>query len=226
MVHGNIRHKSYLYYLQLAWSRHYGVVFSPDVLWFTVLNELSTHIKDNAKDYATLFTSNTNGKTDICIPTSDAELIDLDVIKMELVKLIPTDVSPFLLKFSTSNEASQMAFNAVFADAMTPFYSYSMYMCGITKVLVLGEIEDWLRIREAIGSLAGILTKINTEYFAKVAHIVDTIIDSYSEPNKEFWKDIFRLDRCGSGGQVEVMALSHKIDQLSSFPNWYCDGTI
>ena len=185
-INGSVRHKNYLNYLEIAWGSHHGIVFSPDILWHIVLNEVSTHIKGNSELYRELFTANPSGKTEIRIPTNDTELIDLSVIVDKLTELIPSDVSPFLLKFSTSNAESQLAFNAAFADAMTPYYNYSMFCCGISKVKVLGEVEDWVSIKESLSKLVSILNKKGMKaYFNKVESLVDRIIGGYTKESKD-----------------------------------------
>lgn len=200
-INGEYRHKNYLQYLNKAWGSHYGVIVSPDILWFIILNEIATHIKENSNKYKNLFTTSDN-KVEIIIPTNDAQLIDLKLIEEELKKLVPTDISGYLLDFSTSTEASAMAFKAAFADAMTPYYNYSMYLCGIPKVKVLGVDSDWDKMLYSLDKLKEILD--NDKYFDKVSGAITIIKNNIDNNNTEFWSNIFKLKKCGSGHQYEV----------------------
>lgn len=136
-IDGQYSHKNYLNYLEMAWASHHGVVISPDILWHIISSELASHIKDNADFYAELFTTTPGQKQNIIIPTGDTELIDLLVIRDELIRRIPMDANLFLPKFSTTTLNSEFAFAASFADAMQVYYNYMMFCCGISKIKVL-----------------------------------------------------------------------------------------
>ena len=36
----DLYHRNYLEYLETCWGNHLGIVITPDILWYTVLNEL------------------------------------------------------------------------------------------------------------------------------------------------------------------------------------------
>jgi len=203
-IKGQYRHTNYLSYLQDCWANHYGIIVSPDIIWQLVLSEISGHIKDNSEAYRSLFTTSDN-KVKISVPTADPELIDLNLITKELRKLVPTDINIFIPEFTTTTSTSKLAFMATFADAMTPYYSYSMYLCGIPKVSIIGDKEDWDKISLNLNALKDILTEDNiTEYINRVIVVINNIISQYDEVDKDFIKDIFKLVNCGSGGQVQA----------------------
>jgi hypothetical protein len=198
-ITGTLRHQNYLEYLAAAWKNHRGIVVSPDLLWHIVLNETAQHIKANAEKYRDLFTKSTE-KVEIRVQTGDPELLPLPAIMAELEKLVPTSIALFRPEFSTSTDASRLAMMATFADAMSPFYNYSMYMCGIPKVKVLGTEQDWNRFLFSLNSLTNIIPTLMT-YYDRVSKRVREISD---ETSPEFWAKMFSLKRCGSGSQVEV----------------------
>jgi len=200
-VYGEFRHLNYLEYLSFAWKNHIGIVFTPDFLWQIFLTEVATHIKDNAEKYRELFTDS-DEKKKIVVPTGDPQLIDLRLIADELLKLTPTDTEMFLPEFSTTTFQASMAFKAAFADAMSPYYDYSMFMCGIPKVKVFGDDDDWDKVIENIKSFGEVIAL--PDYFQRAEELVVKIKNAANDSNSDFWKDMFRLDRCGSGGQVEV----------------------
>lgn len=203
-ISGHFRQKNYLLYLHHAWGGHYGVVISPDIFWQIFLTEIAGHIKDNSEYYRKLFTSSEK-KVEITVPTGDPQLIDLKLIESELRKLVPTDINLFMPEFTTSTESSLMAFKAAFADAMTPYYNYSMYLCGIPKIRIDGTVEDWQKMCTSVDELKKIIDKDEkiVSYLSKVKALFEKICNT---PNTdiEFWKDIFTLKKCGSGSQVEV----------------------
>lgn len=200
-TYGEFTHKNYMEYLAMCWGSHYGVVLTPDIYWYTILSEIASHIKANSEKYRSLFTTS-NGKVEIIVQTTDDELIDLNLILKALEKAVPTNTKVFLPEFTTSTDSSRLAFKAAFADAMTPYYNYSMYMCGLRKINLLGSEEDWRQIRTSLEALKEILDC--KEYLDTVIELTNSINLNLTNPDVEFLKDIFKMKRCGSGGQVEV----------------------
>jgi hypothetical protein len=211
-INGQYRHNNYLSYLQTCWSKHYGVIISPDIIWQLVLSEISGHIKNHSEDYRYLFTKS-DDKVKISVPTADPELIDLNLITKELKKLVPTNIDIFIPEFTTTTQPAKLAFMATFADAMTPYYNYSMYCCGIPKVSIIGDKEDWDKISLNLTTLKDILYKSNIDilyknnisnYINNVLVVINNISSQYDEVDEDFIKDIFKLVACGSGGQTEA----------------------
>lgn len=50
-------HQNYMHYLMLAWTNHFSVILSPDIVFYTILCELSDFIKRNTETFNYLFTS-------------------------------------------------------------------------------------------------------------------------------------------------------------------------
>lgn len=205
-VKGTYNHTNYLEYLAMCYNNHRGVVLAPDHLWYMILCELAGHIKDNSEKYRDLF-SKSNTKVEIAVPTGDPELIDLNLIAEKLNSLVPLDTNLFLLDFTTSYEGSRLAFKAAFADAMSPYYNYSMFMCGIPKIKILGVVEDWYKIQNTLITLEKVLdlkTYFNNT-ITTLGHIIGCFDTIFEERNITLLKELFWLERCGSGSQVEVM---------------------
>lgn len=200
-IGGEHRHLGYLEYLKTAWNNHYGVIFTPDIFWQLFLTEVAGHIKDNAEKYRSLFTDS-DEKKEITVLTADPQLISLDLIAEKLTELVPTDSDMFLPEFTTTTIGSALSFKAAFADAMSPYYDYSMMLCGIPKVKLLGEEKDWDAVTSRVAKFKEIIEL--PEYFDAVDSLANDIKSNVSNPDAEFWGNIFSLKRCGSGGQVEV----------------------
>jgi len=204
VIENSVTHMNYLEYLQRGWANHRGVIISPDFVWHIILNEFAVFIKDNSDLFRSLFTTS-DDKVAITVYTKDMELIDLELIANALRKLVPTDIDLFVPTFSTSTKTSNLALIATFADAMSPYYDYWMLCCGIPKIKVQGEIEDWLKVNENLRKLDDLLVHpVINKYIKSVTKLVENIIININEPEISFWKDIFTLARCGSGGQFEV----------------------
>lgn len=205
-IDGTVRHNNYLEYLGQAWNSHRGIIVSPELIWHVILNELASTIKNDFENYREYF-STSSEKVEIVVQTNDSQLLPLDAIMNELKKLVPTDVDIFLPDFSTNTESSELAMMATFADAMSPFYNYGMLMCGISKVRIQGTESDWNKIINHLNRLGEEVFSKSTNiisYIDKVNTCIEELIHAIENESVDFFKTIFRLDRCGSGSEVQV----------------------
>ncbi|MBV1952582.1 MAG: DUF4419 domain-containing protein, partial [Cycloclasticus sp.] len=173
---------------------------SPEIMWYTILNELAIIIKGNPTAYASLFTTSDEKQT-IVVPTDDPTLIDLDLIKNALYDLVPTDIDLFLPTFSTSTESSNMACLASFCDAVTPFYNYSTFMCGHRSIKITGTDEDWDKIERHLTEISKLMSH---DWLREAWDIVVSIRLAIRDGDVAFWKNIFTEEICGSGSQYVI----------------------
>ena len=195
-------HKNMMKYLSIAWHKHTPVVVTPDMIWFTILNRISEAVRENPSKYRHHFTNKLEKQT-ITIPTDNfTDFISQLVV--ELDKLVPMNVNLMTPKFTTSTNGSRICFKAAFCDAVSPFYDYFMYLCEIPKIILQGTKEDWLHIKSNLQEMSLLDEDHLKNYFAIVTEKINGILDTLDgADNTQFWKDFFRLERCGSGHQQE-----------------------
>jgi hypothetical protein len=205
-----ISHKNYLEYLETCYKNHLGFQISPDNIWYTIICELASHIKENSEEYRALFT-NSSEKTLIRVQGYDPNVLELISIIKSLKEIVPTDIDLFLPEFTTSTDLSLMAFMTAFCDAMSPYYNYSMYMCGFRKVEILGTPDDWLKIINHLNLMKNTFPKL-IKYFENLIIIIENIhiclLDRVE--NVDFWNNIFYVKKCGSGSQEIVYGWFNK----------------
>src|SRR3990172_62122 len=204
---GDLCHKNYLDYLEYAWGTHHSVVMTPDILWYTLLCEIAGIVRESLERFGKLFTTTPGKKQDIQIQTTEVGIIPLEGLLGELRTRVPSDADIFLPDFSTTTNRARIAKFAAFADLVSPYYNYSIYLCGIPMVDVRGEFGDYELVAVSwhnIGKLLG----TEKPYFARVGDIVDRLLNSFYEHSEDdasvFWKQMFFAEKCGSGGEIEV----------------------
>lgn len=195
---GQAFHKNYMEYLQKAWGDHLSIVISPDIVWYTLLCELAAIVKADPEQYRNLFTDSPEKKT-ITVITAEMIVMPLNEMVGILRDVVPTDSSKFFPEFSTQTERSVWAYNAAFADMCSPYYNYCMLMCGFPSIDVRGTHDDWNNLYQSWQNLKDI---VPGKWHKQVSAILSDIYSNLDSAS--FWKGMFRLDRCGSGGQVEV----------------------
>jgi len=209
---GNICHKNYMEYLAICWADHLGIVFTPDILWYSILCEIASLVKENKERYRKYFTGS-NEKVEISVLTDSPTEIPMDKIVLSLKNNIPylneEHENTFFPTFSTSTTESIHACQVAFADIASPYYDYSMYMCGIPYVDVRGTKDDYCMIMQKLLELGPLLTECGSVWYNSLVGFVLSLLNNFE--SKVFWSEIFSLERCGSGGQVEVTGWWSKI---------------
>lgn len=206
-IFGDAYHQNYMSYLERCWSDHLIAVITPDIIWYTILCELTLLVKENVETYRPLFTDSGEKKT-ITVLTGDPVVIPLSSLIEKLRDLVPTNIDMFLPRFSTSNERSTLAKYAAFCDMVSPYYDYCMKLCGIPFVRIDGTKEDYEELLNSWNKIYGTLTNIKSNDFkmfswaTKVTSLLSNILANLD--NADFWKKMFYLDKCGSGGDKVV----------------------
>lgn len=197
----DVYHQNYLGYLEKCWADHLGIVFTPDILWYSLLCELTLLVSEHSEKYRYLF-SDKQEKQEIVICSDSDMIMPLGSLIIPLSKLVPTNTDRFLPLFSTSNINSIHAFHAAFADMCSPYYNYSMYCCGFPCIDIQGCKNDYQTISDNFKWMANTFKDTEPEWFAHVNSTIGDILENLENPT--FWANIFNLERCGSGGQLEA----------------------
>ncbi|MDA1281002.1 MAG: DUF4419 domain-containing protein, partial [Chloroflexi bacterium] len=134
-------HRGTMAYFEHCWSNHYVAVLTPDMLWYDLLCELATVIKSDPERFRKFF-SETEEKQHIIVPSESLTVLPLGLVIDALRNVVPTSIDEFLPEFTTTTRRARSARYAAFCDAMSVYYNYSMYMCGIPAVHVKGTHED------------------------------------------------------------------------------------
>ena len=201
----------YLGMLSYAYSHHEKIAFGPHDLWYIVLTELATVIKNNETVCRQLFTRSET-KVNIVVPTDDIASIDISKIVDQLRDLIPIDLNAFIPTLSTYTTNIELAMCAAICDGVQKYYSYMTFMCGIPEIKLTGTETDWLKLERCASDIADLFEFVGLEdvvtYINGVRQIIESIMLTYNDPtsssNVEFWKSIFTSKNIGSGGELSI----------------------
>ena len=208
-------------YLQIAYNNHYGIVLSPELIWQTAMYQISSHIKDNSAQYEHLFVRTPdNEKTTLSVRASSDIRYDI----YQLVKVLhdesPLDTNLFLPKFSTLDVYSDLSINVSLLDAVSPYYDYSMFMCGIPKVQITGTTYDWDLIIANIYEISKIMPMLK-QYADRIVNIVEHI----KNHDAEYLSKIFSIKPIGSGGDLKLngwikeLLIDTSISKMQDYPS-------
>jgi hypothetical protein len=209
LVHQNIEdchvwHTNYPTYLEMCWGAHLTPVLTPDIVWFTLLHELTGLVSENAEKVRHLFTRTKEGKEEIVVQSLGSVILPLQFVIDALKDRVPSGVDAYIPEFSTTTPGAKLAHYAAFCDIVSPYYNYSMMLCGFPAMIVKGTDEDWTEVLRAWTELPDELRSIDAKWWTRVSLLLAQMAQAFESKDAKFWRGIFEAKRCGSGGQTDI----------------------
>lgn len=203
--------------VQFCYANHHALALSPEVLAYLINFAVAIEAKQNPETYRDLFTISPN-KTKIVV--QDDSLVlggDSDwtpgVLQFEgaLRKLVPSDlVNVMLPGFTTETPVSRVASLICMMDAASPYYDFGMRtMCGIPRIVMLGEAEDWHRLVTMVSVLEQEFPALKTFWDALLPTVERLVLEFLAtEHDRDFWGQMYK-HWGGSGTNAFGGWLSH-----------------
>ena len=194
--------------ISTAFFEHYPLELSPDAIWLTIVQGFAQHVTANAEKLRHLFVKH-DGQAQL-------EVVDLgmtlaspgqvwadNILKFE--SLIGDHIGKersamFTPTFSTSTNASKVAFTVCLMDMMQQYFVYGLRGgCGIPSVTLLGTLDDWKSIRNGAQALKG----YDCDWWLdELLPVLDQFVAAASGTvNREFWGSLCSIAG-GSGDDV------------------------
>lgn len=192
-----------------AYSFHRKVAIAPQDVWMLLISEIAIEVKGQPDLYRELFTDS-DSKKELSVASGSMIEIPMDALSDLLGKNVNFDMSCLFPKFTTSTEITDEMTQALFCDMASPYYSYSMFCCGIPEIKLLGTLEDWKTLFDHWCMVGPLLTQYNEsliEYFVRVEDTLIEFVMTFTDEesnNVEFWKNIFTQKNVGSGGDLVI----------------------
>ena len=203
-ITGSVLHRNYVEYLKIAYNNDYGIVISPNHIWFTILCSLAKIIKDDSVLFKKYFTkSKKDEKTEVELLDPAESMIEMPIEKMMvlILKKLPSKIRKSLIlpKISTTTPEFELACATVFLDTCSPYYDYRFYGCGYNKIKVLGTLKDYEVLSRSFNDLLNKLIpdhynfeKLN-KFYNGVNETLGKITDNYKDD--KFWDRILWTEK-------------------------------
>lgn len=218
--------------LSFCYTHHLKVSLSPDDFWIILLSEISKEVNKNPELYRSLFTDN-NKVEEIKLKYKEHEIpnyeIPSHIFSSVLSKKVNFNSDLLFPEFSTSTFLTKDLINSMFCYMCSPYYSYTVFMCGIKEVKLKGKKEDWNNLYKYAYKLLSLFSDISPhmkEYRKDVLSIYAKIINTFDsfDKEKDFWMDIFTSKNIGSGAQLEIdgwikdlFITKHSVNKIENF---------
>lgn len=192
--------------LHLAYSNHYPVTISPDMIWLLIAQGFAIHVNENAEELRKQFVD-FDGKKKIDVRRDEfvkgSKRNDWPGVFEEFGEKIEANTGAELLDlvtgdFSTTGAIEKVAFQVTLMDAMKSYFVYSVTTsCGIPEITLEGTPEDWKRIEEKAKQLA----QYDLDWWIEdLMPVLKQFTKAASgKPDKKFWESIYKWTPVGSG---------------------------
>lgn len=196
--------------LYFSFAKHKNITISPDMIWLTICQGVSTHINLNPDEYRDYFTREEK-KRQLRVRNDSLSWSFNDkewaTIISNFSDSLSSYVSPKLFKlfnptFSTTGLKEKAAFQLTLMNTSKEYYEYfALTACGIPEIVIEGEREDWLWMYRNIDNLSA----LGLEWWVKeLKPILQEFINAFDgNVNKEFWCSILK-NKEASGGPLRV----------------------
>ncbi len=194
-----------------SYCKHHNLVLRPDDVWLAIMTQFSLYVNCHAEELRGHFVAH-EGK--IAIEAyGDGSLYNADWPRMmndltlkctEYLK--DPEIRGWILpNFSTTRDKDVTIHSIVMMSALQSYFTWRCYLeCGIPRLTLLGEIEDWQKIRDRVDRLDryDLADKEMSQWKALLIPVLDEFVAAFKDPenaNLDFWKRICHYIPGGSG---------------------------
>ena len=137
--------------LHMSFSQHRPLILSPDVIWLTIIQGVAFHLDKNHEKLRKKFVDFKGQKT------LNVTLLEMDFPEVirQFSELISEETGEnselFRCNFSTSTQESRIASEIIMLSTFKHYFEMVFAcVCGIPKITLKGETEDWEKISEKL----------------------------------------------------------------------------
>ncbi|KAI1378088.1 hypothetical protein F4677DRAFT_414398 [Hypoxylon crocopeplum] len=183
-----------------AYSDHHHLTLRPEDIWFAILTQLSFHINAHAEELRSFFVSHKGQKDLKVVDSGTISLADFGKMAIWMTREIEKNVNDPDLRtwimpdFSTTTHTDMVTAAVLMMGSMQKYFTYTMSLdCGMPSVTLLGEKEDWIKIRRRLDMLPR-LGKEPEQFASLLVPVLDYFVRSFDEPESRdvisFWSRI------------------------------------
>ncbi|KAL8724575.1 MAG: hypothetical protein Q9166_007870 [cf. Caloplaca sp. 2 TL-2023] len=181
-----------------AYSHHHHLILRPEDIWFAVLSQLSFYINAHSEELRSFFVSH-EGREELEV--FDGGTIDcVGPLAVRMTKemdkyMVDPDLRQWILPdFSTTTDTDTITAAVLMMGAMQEYFSYKMILsCGIPSVTLLGEKDDWIKIRRRLDKLPQLGPEVQ-QFATLLIPVLEYFIRSFDVPDDpavcSFWTRI------------------------------------
>ena len=191
-----------------CYNQHHALTIRPDDVWLAILTQFSCFVNGNAEALRSLFVLHDDKKE----LTVEVKNLDRDVVQIlvesmngEIQKnVIDPELRQWIIPaFSTTNANDRLVAGMVMMATVKEYFAFRAYLaCGIPRVVLEGEREDWVYILNRIEKLKEFGPQ-TTAWYRLLHPILSRFVKAFDKPNSrenmKFWSKVAHYQSFGSG---------------------------
>ena len=206
----NLKKRSLIAGLILAYKNHYPITISPDMIWLLILQGYSRFMEKYSElvreKYVNFKGQKVLGVERLGIFPQTATKEEWKGIIQEFTQKIEDNVGKEVVSnlqadFSTTNSVVLTTSQVSIMSAMKQYFIYKVLMggCGISSITLEGSVEDWEKIKSRLEFLSDKALKWWTKHLIPIIENIIKTKKYYQENIEindeliEFWKGMIRL---------------------------------
>ena len=206
----NLKKRSLIAGLIIAYKNHYPITISPDMIWLLILQGYSKFMEKYSEivreKYVNFKGQKTLGVERLGLFPETATKEDWKSIIQEFTQKIEDNVGKEVISnlqanFSTTNSIILTTSQVSIMSAMKQYFVYKVLMggCGISSITLEGSLEDWEKIKSKLEFLSNKAMKWWTKHLIPIIEKIIKTKKYYQKHNYinselvNFWKDMIRL---------------------------------
>lgn len=192
-----------------CYNNHYNLIIRPDDVWISILTQFSRYVNVNAEELRSKFVT-FEGKKELIVfqkatlRTADYCSIAKDLVNEISKNIIDPQIRNWLIpNFSTTKPNDIIIGSIIMMSSMQKYFNYETHLrCGIPQVTIMGNIDDWIEIKNRIIKLLKYDTK--DKYMKKWYDMLEPVVNNFIQsvnknPDIEWWNKICSHHGGGSG---------------------------
>lgn len=193
-----------------AFANHYPIELSPDDIWLMILSGVEEHIVHNKEKFKNKFVL-PKSDTSIRIINNEISVVSADSIWNKAITQLFDELSKkqpketfehFDVGFSTTNITDKNIIKTKMLGMSSKYFSYEMItLCGIPRIVLLGEKSDWEELRQKFTKLANYF-EMNW-WAIELNPVLDQFVNAFnSKIDVAFWNGIYKYHESKRSGEV------------------------
>ena len=185
--------------VHLSFKDHRPLILSPDIIWVTILQGLTQHIKNDPERFRDYLVSHSGKETvtvfvpDLFIDSPESAW-DLAIGKFAdaVAARVGGKFNNLESDFSTTGDIEKLACQVVLLDAFESYFELFLFTgCGIPEITLEGSQSDWRKLREKIEYLRPFDLGWWIDHLVEIAD--QFVRASAGDIDKSFWQSIYKL---------------------------------
>lgn len=195
-----------------AYSNHIPLILKPDDIWFAIILNFSRYVNKNSEELRNLFVEH-DDKIDLKVIVDTPVIEDIynygwkafiSIMCNNMNSYLKDDIKTLITpNFTTTTDDDKLIASISFMNSMSNYFNYTFaYECGLSKLKLLGTLDDWIKLENKVIELKKFNQPIINKWIDLLIPVLDEFINTFSGScDNDFWQRICTSKSRGSGGE-------------------------